>query len=104
MCRSSCICISGDQRSIVEFSTNRFFTANIVRSQRRLRLRRLLLLLLRVGACVLIALALTHPLTTLPGFGGQPGTRDLVILLDDSLSMQATPGQPCGNRNRPDAL
>jgi len=77
------------QRSVIEFSTNRFFTTAIIRSQRRLRLRRLLLLLLRVATCILLALALARPLTTLAGFGGKAGTRDVVILLDDSHSMQA---------------
>jgi hypothetical protein len=80
------------RRAVIEFSTNRFFTASIVRSQRRLRLRRLLLLLLRMATCVFLALALARPLTTLAGFGGRPGTRDVVILLDDSLSMQAGSG------------
>lgn len=80
------------QRAVIDFSTNRFFTASIVRSQRRLRLRRLLLLLLRMAACVLLALALARPLTTLAGFGGRAGTRDVVILLDDSLSMRARNG------------
>lgn len=79
------------QRAVIEFSTNRFFTTSIVRSQRRLRLRRLLLLLLRIATCVLLALALAHPLTTIAGFGGRAGTRDVVIVLDDSLSMQARP-------------
>lgn len=77
------------RRAVVEFSTNRFFTASIIRSQRRLRLRRLLLLLLRMATCVLLALALARPLAMLAGFGGRAGTRDLVLLLDDSLSMQA---------------
>ncbi|MFQ5805228.1 MAG: BatA domain-containing protein [Phycisphaerae bacterium] len=77
------------QRAVIEFSTNRFFTASIIRSQRRLRLRRLLLLLLRVATCIFLALALARPLTTLAGFGGRPGARDVVILLDDSLSMRA---------------
>ncbi len=85
------------QRSVIEFSTNRFFTTAIIRSQRRLRLRRLLLLLLRVATCILLALALARPLTTLAGFGGRAGTRDVVILLDDSLSMQATQATPPGD-------
>jgi hypothetical protein len=79
------------RRSVIEFSTNRFFTAEIIRSQRRLRLRRLLLLLLRVGACVLLGLALARPIISLAGVG-RAGNRDVVILLDDSLSMQAAEG------------
>lgn len=77
------------RRIVLEFSTTRFFTAAIVRSQRRMRLRRLLLLILRMAACVLLALALARPITTLAGLG-HGGRRDVVILLDDSLSMQAT--------------
>ncbi|HUU97402.1 MAG TPA: BatA domain-containing protein [Phycisphaerae bacterium] len=77
------------RRTVVEFSTNRFFTAAIIRSQRRLRLRRLLLLLLRVATCVFLAFALARPIMSLAGFGGREGTRDVVLLLDDSLSMQA---------------
>ncbi len=77
------------RRTVVEFSTNRFFTAAIIRSQRRLRLRRLLLLLLRVATCVFLAFALARPIMSLAGFGGGEGTRDVVLLLDDSLSMQA---------------
>jgi len=83
------------RRSVIEFSTNRFFTAEIIRSQRRLRLRRLLLLLLRVGACVLLGLALARPIISLAGVG-RAGNRDVVILLDDSLSMQATEGRDQG--------
>jgi len=74
---------------VVLFSTNRFFTQSIIRSQRRLRLRRLLLLILRVAACVLLAAALARPILNLAGFGGRAGTRDVIVLLDDSLSMQA---------------
>ncbi|MFH1748685.1 MAG: BatA domain-containing protein [Planctomycetota bacterium] len=77
------------QRSVIEFSSNRFFTAAIVRSQRRLRLRRLILLIVRMAACALLALSLARPLMSLADFGGGAGTRDVVILLDDSLSMQA---------------
>ncbi len=77
-------------RSVIVFSTNRFFTASVIRSQRRLQLQRLLLLVLRMAACGFLALALARPVLTWSGIiGGEPGTRDLVILLDDSLSMQA---------------
>jgi hypothetical protein len=77
------------RRSVLAFSTTRFFTRSIIRSQRRLRLRRLWLLLLRIATCLLLAAALARPV--LGSFGtAQAGKRDLVILLDDSLSMQAT--------------
>jgi hypothetical protein len=78
------------RRTIVLFSTNRFFTQSVIRSQRRLRLRRILLLIMRIAACLFLALALAQPIMSLAGFGGGRGTRDVVILLDDSFSMQAT--------------
>jgi len=90
------------RRTVIEFSTNRFFTKTIIRSQRRLRLRRLLLLLLRMATCVLLALALARPIVHLMGWG-HGGSRDLVILLDDSLSMQAVDGalvDPGGGESR----
>jgi hypothetical protein len=77
------------RKSVMWFSTNRFFTKSIIRSQRNLRLRHLLLLLLRVAACALLALALSRPILTWVGLAGGQGRRDLVILLDDSLSMGA---------------
>jgi hypothetical protein len=81
------------RRTLIEFSTNRFFTATIIRSQRRLRLRRWLLLALRMAICVLLALALARPVSDWLAIT-QAGRRDLVIVLDDSLSMQAgAPGQ-----------
>ena len=76
-------------RTVIQFSTNRFFTQTIVRAQRRLQLQRLLLLLLRMGACVLLALALAQPIWQRGLGAGAAGQRDLVIVLDDSLSMQA---------------
>ena len=77
------------RRAVIEFSTNRFFTQAITRTQRRLRLRRLLLLMLRMATCVLLALALARPILNRAGLG-RAGTRDVAILLDDSLSMQAS--------------
>ena len=77
------------KRLVVHFSTDRFFTEAIRRAQRRLQLRRILLLLLRMAACLLLALALARPMMNLAGMtGGREGRRDLVILLDDSFSMQ----------------
>jgi hypothetical protein len=77
-------------RTVIQFSTNRFFTQALVRAQRRLQLQRLLLLLLRMGACLLLALALSQPIWQRGLGAGAAGQRDLVIVLDDSLSMQAT--------------
>lgn len=78
------------QRRVMEFSTHRFFTASVIRAQRRLRLRQWILLLLRMAACLLIALAAAQPISSwLSSTGSSAGRRDLVILLDDSLSMSA---------------
>ena len=77
------------RHNVILFSTNRFFTDSIIQAQRRLRLRHLLLLLLRIAACLLLAAALARPILTWMGLASQSGHRDLVILLDDSLSMQA---------------
>jgi hypothetical protein len=90
------------KRTVVTFSTNRFFTTAVIRSQRRMRLQRLLLLLLRIAACLLLALALSRPLMDYAGIGaGHAGRRDLVILLDDSLSMRAvaSTGSNSGHSN-----
>lgn len=77
------------RRNVILFSTNRFFTTSVIRTQRSLRLRHLLLLLLRIAACVLLALALSRPILNWAGFFVETGKRDVVIVLDDSLSMQA---------------
>jgi|GEM_PF-3207775 len=77
------------KRIVVEFSTNRFFTDSVIQSQRRMQLQRLLLMLLRMAACVLLALAVARPILEMLGMGGAAGRRDVVIVLDDSLSMKA---------------
>ncbi len=84
------------KRTVMMFSSNRFFTESVVRSQRRLRLRRWFLLLLRMAACLLLAMALAQPILSFFGAGTlAKGSRDMVILLDDSLSMTAqAPHQP----------
>lgn len=80
------------QRRVIEFSTDRFFTKSVVRAQRRLRLRQWILLLLRMVACLLVALAAAQPIADwFSPPGGHEGRRDVVILLDDSLSMAARP-------------
>jgi hypothetical protein len=73
------------------FSSLRFLEESLLRESRRLRLRDLLLLLLRGAACILIALAFARPYRhgqLLAGPGGVP-REDLVIVLDDSPSMNA---------------
>lgn len=77
------------KRVVVEFSTNRFFTESVIQSQRRMQLQRLLLMLLRIAACILLAFAMSRPILEMLGLAGAAGKRDLVIVLDDSLSMCA---------------
>ncbi|MHB1155353.1 MAG: BatA domain-containing protein [Phycisphaerales bacterium] len=78
------------KRTVMLFSTNRFFTDAIVRTQRRLKLRRWLLLVLRMAACLLLALALSQPILAWSLLSNPQGRRDLLILLDDSLSMSCS--------------
>lgn len=77
------------QRTVMPFSTSRFFTRAILRAQRRLRLRRIVLLILRMAACIAIALAAARPILRSMGGLSSAGDRDVVVILDDSLSMQA---------------
>ena len=92
------------QRTILLYSSNRFFTQSILRSQRRMRVRRILLLLLRMAACLFLACAAAQPLLSLLGFGAGAGDRDVVIVIDDSLSMQAPADAPHFERARQLAL
>ena len=76
------------------FSSLRFLEESLLRESRRLRLRDLILLLLRCAACILVALAFARPYRAgqlLAGPEGQP-REDLVIVLDDSPSMNAQEG------------
>lgn len=71
-------------------STLRFFEARDTRSSSRRKLRNLLLLLLRLLVFALIVLAFARPY--LPeGWGGtsRPQRRDLVLVLDRTLSLRA---------------
>ncbi|MCE2825682.1 MAG: BatA and WFA domain-containing protein [Verrucomicrobium sp.] len=75
------------------FSTLRFFEVQDTRSSARRRLRNLWLLLLRLVVFALIVLAFARPY--LPdGWNGTPRRprRDVVILLDRSLSLRAREG------------
>ena len=81
------------KRSLV-FSSLRFLRESLLRESRRLRLRDLILLLLRALACILIALAFARPYREgqlVGGAGGTPRT-DLVLVLDDSPSLNAQEG------------
>lgn len=76
------------------FSSLLFVRQSVLRETSRLRLRDLILLLLRCAACILIALAFARPYRpgqVLAGGTGEP-RQALVIVLDDSPSMQAQDG------------
>ena len=76
------------------FSSLRFIQESVLRETKRLRLRDLILLLLRCAACILIALAFARPYRlgqVLAGASGEP-RQALVIVLDDSPSLNAQDG------------
>ena len=76
------------KRIVAKFSTNRFFTKAVIQSQRRMQLQRVLLMLLRMAICVALAFALARPFFLSGSFARSAGRRDVVILLDDSMSMR----------------
>ena len=77
---------------VVRFAAFRFLLESRRRNRRRLRLEELLLILLRVLACVLIGLMLADVRSAEAPVGGAASTVHL-FLLDDSLSM----GQHAGS-------
>jgi len=78
------------KKQTVIFSSLRFILASTVRKSSRIKFKELLLLLLRVALFVLIALAFARPF--LKNAAGKSlalkGKVDLVLLLDDSYSLQ----------------
>ena len=77
----------------VEFSTLRFLRAVVEKNARKLRVREMVVLLLRVIAYALVALAFARPFfrgETVAGTARR-GRADAVFVLDDSLSMRAAP-------------
>ena len=71
----------------VDFPAVRWLQRAEREHSRSLRLRNLLLMLLRVGAVLLFALAAAQPMAPLPGAGHAPTA--LAIVLDNSLSTSA---------------
>jgi hypothetical protein len=72
----------------VAWGAMEFLRRAFKKTQRRVRLEHLLILLLRILALVLLALALAEPLRDVTGLiSGQ--RRELVLILDDSFSMGA---------------
>ena len=75
----------------IEFAPLRFLVPTQERQMRRMSLRRLLLLLLRVAIVVLVVLAVARPMLRagLPGIAAGSEGASVVLLIDDSASMQA---------------
>ncbi|MDQ6887363.1 MAG: BatA domain-containing protein [Gemmatimonadota bacterium] len=74
----------------LEFPAVRYLERAEKEHSRRLRLRNLLLMLLRVAAVLLVALAAARPVTRVAGGGHAPTA--LAIVLDNSLSSSAVSG------------
>jgi hypothetical protein len=72
---------------VVRFAAFRFLLANRKRSRQRVRIEELILILLRVLACVLIGLALADARSAAAPAGGAMGGATHLFVLDDSLSM-----------------
>ena len=76
------------RRERVIFGSLRFLRESLARNARRFELRELILLALRVAVIVLLALAFARPFwKAKERRPSEAGRTDLVILLDDSLSM-----------------
>ncbi len=72
----------------VPFSTLRFLQISVQKTRRRQRLHDVVLMILRAGVLVLIALGLASPtLTELPSFFGGGRNAAVAIILDNSASM-----------------
>ena len=74
----------------VEFGAIRFLLAALRKQQRRLRLEQLLLLAARVALVALLALAVGRPVWS-SADAADRGPRTLVLILDNSLTSQASP-------------
>ena len=78
------------RKRVVIFGSNRFLDQAVKKHKRRLRLRDILLLLMRVALIALVALAFARPtFDRPPDEEGAGARRDVVFVLDDSLSMSA---------------
>jgi len=79
---------------IVTWAAMDFLLATIEKNSRRVQFRDLILMLLRVGTIVFLALALARPTLTPDSisFMGSQGASSAVIVLDNSLSMDLQSG------------
>jgi hypothetical protein len=74
----------------VELPTARYLARAEAEHSRELRLRNLLLMLLRAGAIVLIAVAAARPFAPVPGGARAPGA--IAIVVDNTMSSAAVSG------------
>jgi len=77
------------RKRVVVFGSLRFLEKIVKKNRRRLRLRDLILLLLRIAAVALIALAFARPYLRGAGAADGDERRDVVYVLDDTFSMRA---------------
>jgi hypothetical protein len=73
------------QRDVIRWGAMEFLLASATPRRRFLRLRDLLLMLIRIAVVLFIIAALAQPMLSLNWIGAS-GPRDVVIVLDDSLS------------------
>lgn len=76
---------SRKQRDVVRWAAMQFLLASNAPRRRFLKLKDLLLLLLRVLIVLLIVAALARPIVSM-GWIGSSGPRDLILVLDNSMS------------------
>ncbi len=76
----------------VPWAAMKFLLAAIEQTSRRLKLQELLLLILRVCVLILLAVALARPNFQSTATGGRGDAVDAAIVIDTSLSMQASAG------------
>ncbi len=77
------------RRRVVTFGSLRFLQRLVKKNRRRLRLRDILLMLLRVAAISLVALAFARPYFSGAETAAGERRHDVVFVLDDSFSMSA---------------
>lgn len=81
-----------NKRKPLQWSAMQFLFVQNIKQRRRLRLEQLLLLLLRVSIPVLLALCMARPLLSSLRAPSRRLPTSLVILLDDSASMDSSAG------------
>lgn len=80
------------RRNVVRWGAMQFLLEVVARRRRRWRLEDLLLMLLRAAAVAAIVIALAQPRVRTHLFGGS-GPRDVILVIDDSLSTSLVDGQ-----------